>query len=66
MSNPLEKYGAALTEEGEITRGGKLLGAFCKRSKGRWQVRDNKGRLMFSGPDLGQFVERFWYWELKE
>lgn len=47
-------------------RNGKLLGAFCKRAKGRWQVRNSQGRLMFSGPDLGQFVERFWYWELKE
>lgn len=66
MNNPLEKYGAALTEEGEITRGGRLLGAFCKRVKGRWQVRDSKGRLMFSGPALDGFVERFWYWESKE
>ena len=65
MNNPLEKYGAALTEEGEITRGGKLLGAFCKRAKGRWQVRDSKGRLMFSGPELDRFVEQFWFWETK-
>lgn len=66
MSNPLEKYGAALTEEGEITRSGKLLGAFCKRDKGRWQVRNSQGRLMFSGPSLDRFVEQFWFWEPKD
>lgn len=49
MNNPLEKYGAALTEEGQITRDGKLLGVFCKRVKGRWQVRNLQGLLVFSG-----------------
>ena len=62
-NNPLEKYGAALTEEGEITRNGKLLGVFCKRAKGRWQARNNQGLLLFSGPDLGRLVEQFWFWE---
>ena len=55
-----------LTEEGQITRGGKSLGVFCKRVKGRWEVRNLQGLVVFSGHDLGQFVERFWYWEPKD
>lgn len=56
----LARYGYTLNA-GEIHRGDKPRGVLITVKGARFQARTRAGALLWSGPDVGHFVEKFWY-----
>ncbi len=60
----LAPYGFSLDAEGHIVSPtGKVTGVTITEKRGRLLCRDHAGALLFSGHDLGRFLERFWFAE---
>ncbi len=58
----LAEYGYSLDEMNRIvTPKGAATGVIASFRKGRIRVTDVSGKLMFSGSDIGNFLEKFWY-----
>ena len=66
INQALELYGAALSPEGLIQRGGKTLPVSVAVRKNRIRFISTSGKLLASGPLEGttveKFVEGFWFW----
>ena len=67
ITQALEQYGASLSPEGFIQRGGKTLPVSVVVRKNRIRfISASSGKLLASGPLEGAtvewFVERFWFW----
>lgn len=66
VKQALAQYGASLTEQGHITRGGKVLPVLPVIKGKRLRFESGQGTLLASGPVSAQFVEsfveKFWYW----
>jgi hypothetical protein len=54
-------YGYTLNAAYEITRGEKNLRVVVSVKGARIYARQQTGALLWSGPDIGWFVERFWF-----
>lgn len=44
-----------------LSKTGTLTGVFITAKKERFYARLSSGALLYSGPNLGPFVEGFWY-----
>ena len=55
-------------ETGRFTsiKRGKELSIVAKKSRGRWQYRDESGKLYASGMEPAEFVAQFWYGTLAD
>lgn len=66
VNQALELYGATLSPEGLIQRGGKTLPVTVSVRKNRIRFISTSGKLLASGPLEGttveKFVEGFWFW----
>lgn len=67
INQALELYGATLSQEGLIQRGGKTLPVEVSVRKNRIRfISTTSGKLLASGPLEGatveKFVEGFWFW----
>lgn len=57
----LARYGYTITAQNEIvTRGGKTTGVKVEVKKGRMRAFNSHG-LLWSGSDIGKFLEKYWY-----
>lgn len=58
----LAPYGYSLDDQHRIVTPRKgTADIYVSRKGPRWHVRSASGQLYFSGLDLGEFLERFWY-----
>ena len=66
IDQALEQYGASLTPDGLIQRGGKTLPVAVSVRKNRIRFISTSGKLLASGPleraTVEKFVEDFWFW----
>ena len=66
INQALEQYGANLSPDGLIQRGGKTLLVEVSVRKNRIWFVSTRGYLLASGPLEGttveKFVESFWFW----
>jgi hypothetical protein len=57
----LASYGYTLDAAGMIHKGNKALGVILTAKGKKLQAKSASGQLLWSGPDVGVFVEKFWY-----
>jgi hypothetical protein len=59
--NQLADYGYTMDDAGVIHKGSKALGVIVTAKGRRLQAKSASGQLLWSGPDVGVFVAKFWH-----